>query len=327
MRHVLIFILLVFLAISVSAIEIQAPERIPSYAPFTFRAVLPATDTFTQASILFDNVNVATIYPSGACAIDPKWEPFLIHCKTFDANPQNNEGLTTVVTHTGFAKGTHEITVSSQGPQSEHQTVSVLVFDALDASVKEEITAQIGTIQTTVDTLQTDATTAKENAYATQQKLDETTAETTQKIEEIQAKLSLDEQAKAAAEAEAKANPGFQIPFLSSTPGTGFASGSNAPLIGVGILVALALLVFYFTRVRKKEGFGAPTKAAPFFEGSMDALFKGLPGSNTDAKDEPQKKKWSSDVEGDLREDVENNPPERNNSKIHFSDIIQKERD
>lgn len=148
---------------SAFALDIQAPERVPGFSPFTFRAVLPATNMFTQAAVQFDGINIATIYPTGACQIQPDWIPFLIHCATFDADSQSNEGLTAVITHTGFANGTHTIIVSTQGPQSETKTVNVHVFDALDAQIKTEIDTQLAAVQTDMNTLQTQTTTNTED--------------------------------------------------------------------------------------------------------------------------------------------------------------------
>lgn len=324
------FFLLAFflLASTVFALDIQSPERVPGFSPFTFRATLPATNMFTQATVQFDGINIATVYPAGTCQIQPDWIPFLIHCATFDADTETNEGLTTVITHTGFANGSHTITVSSQGPQSETKTVNVHVFDALDAQIKAGIDTQLAAVQMDVNTLQTQTTTNTEDVYAAKTEIETAKNETNAKVEELSAKISTLEQrdAQLTAEREAQAKQGFQIPFLSS-PGTGFAGGANAPFLGIAILAVGAFIAFFFIRGRKNgRGFGVGggmNKSTPFFEGNMDALFKGLPGGNTEANSSPQPHKWSTEGEKGLREDVETNPPE----KINFGDLIQKERD
>ncbi|MEK6902395.1 MAG: hypothetical protein AABX02_02290, partial [archaeon] len=76
MRAILILILFSMLIASAYATEINAPPRIPSYAPFTFSVGLPPTETFTTATVLFDGILVATVYPSGACGVQPDWNPF-----------------------------------------------------------------------------------------------------------------------------------------------------------------------------------------------------------------------------------------------------------
>ena len=97
----LIFVLVFSLLLGmVSAVEIQAPPKAVSYAPLTFQVTLPDTDKFTQSAVHFDNLLVATIYPSGACAVQPDWIPFIIHCATFDADTKT-AGLPRLY-HTGF---------------------------------------------------------------------------------------------------------------------------------------------------------------------------------------------------------------------------------
>ena len=75
-----ILLLILLTANMAFAAEIQAPEKVVSYAPFTFRVVMPATDTFTQSAVHFDNILIATIYPSGTCVVQQDWIPFIIHC-------------------------------------------------------------------------------------------------------------------------------------------------------------------------------------------------------------------------------------------------------
>ncbi len=324
-KVILVFGILLFISSYSFGLEIQAPEKVPSYTPFTFRAVLPATNTFTQSNIVFDGINVATVYPSGACQMQPDWIPFLLHCATFDANPNSNEGLTVVVTHTGFAKGPHVVGVTTIGSTAERGVASVWVFDALDEKALADVNTQIITITEKVNTLETDAQKAKEDIYGVQAQASDIETQINESVESIRERLVEWEE-------KQKQNTGFQIPFLSgnNSTGTGFASGISAPILGLGVLGIIALLLFYFTRVRKQGGFSGGNKT-PFFEGSMDSLFKGLP-THKDEVRETQPKKWSSEVENDLRKDIEENPPEReatslSGGKIHFSEIIKKERE
>ncbi len=317
-----ILLLILLTANMAFAAEIQAPEKVVSYAPFTFRVVMPATDTFSQSAVHFDNILVATIYPSGTCAVQPDWIPFIIHCATFDADTKTNEGLTAVITHTGFFPGPHTIFVSTQGSAAETSLFTVNVFDAVDAASQMELSTKVDTVDTRVGALETETITAKENIYTNNATLTKALEDAKAEIITLNAQL-----APLIAPKEEPVETGLQIPFISdffrpSSPATGLATSSNAPIIGVGIVAAIALAFFVFNG-RKKEGFNAPTKGTPFFEGTLDTLFKGVPGGKSnDGVAEAQPKKWSSDVEDDLREDIEDNPPERD-TKIHYSDLTR----
>lgn len=317
-------LLIVMLAASTAfAAEIQAPEKVVSYAPFTFRIVMPATDTFTQAAVHFDNILVATVYPSGTCVIQQDWIPFIIHCATFDADTKTNAGLTTVITHTGFFPGPHTIFVSTQGSAAETSLFTVNVFDAVDEASQTELSTKVEGVDARVGELETLSTAAQENIYTNNATLTKAVEEAKIELETVRAQLA----PLIAPKEEPVQEAGFSIPFISdffrpASPSTGLATSSNAPLLGLGIIAAIALGLFVFNG-RKKEGFNAPTKGTPFFEGTLDTLFKGVPGAKTDEdKPDAQPKKWSSDVEDDLREDVENNPPERD-TKIHYSDLTR----
>ncbi len=317
-----ILLLILFSSMSVSAVEIQAPEKVVSYAPFTFRVELPATDAFTQTAIHFDNLLVATVYPTGTCAVQQDWIPFIIHCATYDADTKTNAGLTAVITHTGFFPGAHTIFVSTQGSGAETQLFTMNVFDAVDQASQTELTTKVEGVETRVGTLETESVAAKENIYTNNATLTKAVEDAKAELQTVQAQL-----APLIAPKEEPVETGFQIPFISdflrpTSPTTGLATSSNAPLLGLGIVAAIALGFFVFNG-RKKEGFGAPTKGTPFFEGTLDTLFKGVPGGKSnDGVAEAQPKKWSSDVEDDLREDIENNPPERD-TKIHYSDLTR----
>ena len=306
-----------------AAVEIQAPEKVVSYAPFTFLVELSDTDAFTQTAVHFDNILVATIYPTGTCAVQPDWIPFIIHCATFDADTKTNAGLTAVITHTGFFPGLHTIFVSTQGSGAETQLFTVNVFDAVDQASQTELTTKVETVETRVGTLETQSVTDKENIYTNNATLTQALEDAKAEIATLNAQLA----PLIAPKEEPVQETGFQIPFISdffrpTSPTTGLATSSNAPLLGLGIVAAIALAFFVFNG-RKKEGFNAPTKGTPFFEGTLDTLFKGVPsGKSNDGVADAQPKKWSSDVEDDLREDIENNPPERD-TKIHYSDLTR----
>lgn len=316
--------IILFFSTSSSALEISGPEKMQSFAPFTFFTTLPSTDEFSSATLLFDGVLVATIYPTGTCSMQPDWIPFLIQCKTYDADPKTNEGLTAIITHTGFSKGAHSIAMQTQGSKSESQALTINVIDALDASEKEAIDASVTGLETRVGTLETTSTTNEQKIYETQSELAQTKAETQTTLEEVGTRLDKIE----APEPSLLTQPttqGFSIPFLSNpnptTPGTGLATGSNWPVIGLVVLVIGGMVLFFFAR-SKQGGFGGGD-STPFFEGTVDSLFKGVPSK--DGRPNPQPHKWSADSDGEkgLREDVENNPPE----KINFGDLIKQDRD
>ncbi len=320
----LIFVLVFSLLLGmVSAVEIQAPPKAVSYAPLTFQVTLPDTDKFTQSAVHFDNLLVATIYPSGACAVQPDWIPFIIHCATFDADTKTNAGLTAVITHTGFFTGPHTIFVSTQGSAAETQLFTINIFDAVDQASQTELSTKVDGVETRVGTLETQSTTAQENIYTNNATLTKTLEDTKANLATVQQQLA----PLIAPKEEPVQEAGFQIPFISdffrsSSPSMGLATSSSAPLIGLGIIAAIALGFFVFNG-RKKEGFNAPTKGTPFFEGTLDTLFKGVPsGKSTDGVADAQPKKWSSDVEDELRDDIDNNPPEKD-AKVHYSDLVR----
>lgn len=322
----IIFSVLVLFS-SVNALEINAPERIPSYAPFTFTATLPSTETFTTSTVTFDGLLVATIYPSGACGVMPDWDPFVIKCDTFDADPTTNEGLTLIFTHTGFALGTHTISIQTQGMKSDNQTINLNVFDALDAKEKEAIDSSVTALTTQVQTLETKTTDTEQKWYESKAELETIVHENNQRVDEVQSTVGMlnDDYQKRVADAQ----KGFQIPFLSTDggAGTGLATGSNAPLIGIGIVVVgIALFAFFtFSRKNKDAGFSSPKGGSGgFFEGNMDALFKSVPGGSSNKAEEMQPHKWAAEASGEkgLRKDVEDNPPE----KINFGELIREER-
>ncbi|MBM3282091.1 MAG: hypothetical protein FJY86_01985 [Candidatus Diapherotrites archaeon] len=303
------------------AAEIQAPEKVVSYAPFTFRVVLPPTDTFSQAAVHFDNILVATIYPTGTCAVQPDWIPFIIHCATFDADTKTNAGLTTIITHTGFFPGPHTIFVSTQGSAAETSLFTINVFDAVDEASQTALSMQVGDVNARVSELEVESVSAQENIYTNNANLTKAIEQAKTELQTVQTQLA------PLITPKEDTQQGFQIPFISdffrpTSPTTGMVAGSNAPLLGLGIIAAIAL-GFFVLNGRKKEGFGDMNKGTPFFEGTLDTLFKGVPsGKTNNERPEAQPKKWSSDVEEDLREDIEENPPERD-TKIHYSDLTR----
>jgi hypothetical protein len=322
-NEILILLILVLFSTQTVALEIQAPEKMQSYAPFTFRATLPATDSFNTATVHFDNILVATVYPTGTCAIQPEWIPFIIHCATWDANPKTNEGLTAIVTHTGFAKGAHTIAVQTQGSTSEYLTVTLHVIDALDASEKETLDASMGTLTTRVEELETYTTNTEQKVYETQSELLSVKESTQTALDDVTNRLNIIEKPEPSMLTQ-NDQQGFNIPFLN---GTGLVSGGNLPIIGIGILL-IAGLLFVFTRGKSNGRFGGNNggSSTPFFEGTLDSLFKGVPSdSKLSGRPEPQPKKWAADSEDEkgLRQDIEENPPER----INFGDLIKQERD
>lgn len=315
-----ILLLILLASATASAIEIQAPEKVVSYAPFTFRIVLPSTETFTQAAIHFDNILVATIYPTGTCAVQPDWIPFIIHCATFDADTKTNAGLTTVITHTGFFPGPHTIFVSTQGSTAETQLFTVNVFDAVDKESQTALSTQVGDVNSRVSELEAQSVAAQENIYTNNATLTKAVEDAKAELETVRAQL-----APLIASKEDVQPAGFSIPFISDffKPSSGMVTSSSAPLLGLGILAAIVLGLFVFNSRNKKEGFGDVNKGTPFFEGTLDSLFKNVPSTKSgEERQDPQPKKWSSDVEEDLREDIENNPPEKD-AKIHYSELTR----
>src|SRR6185503_19933533 len=124
-------------------------------------------------------------------------------------------------------------------------------------------------------TLETESVTTKENVYSNNAALTESLENTKAELATVQQQLA----PLIAPKEEPVPETGFQIPFVSdffrpTSPTTGLATGSNAPLIGLGIIAAIALGFFVFNG-RNKGGFNAPSKGTPFFEGTLDTLFKG----------------------------------------------------
>ncbi len=319
-----IFLLALFLlAIPAQAITLYAPERVPAFTPFTFQALLPPTENFTNATLTFDGRNVATVYPNGQCQVDGEWIAFALKCDTFDADPKTTQGMTLVFTHTGFSRGAHVITIASTGPQSETQTITLNVIDAIDVQVADDLNALMQQLGTSMEGIQSENITAQENANATQ-------AELGARVDTLQTDLSNAKQTLQRVQEEIipKENTGFQFPFgQPSSPGTGFAVGNSAPLIGL-VIVVIAIGAFMFMRKQKQNGMGSGggNRKNSFFDGNFDAVFK---NAQLDSENmEPRPRKFatlggSSTGERELREEVERNPPE----KLHFGDLIKSERD
>ncbi|MFH0970829.1 MAG: hypothetical protein V1776_05220 [Candidatus Diapherotrites archaeon] len=325
-RHTFWILGFLLLLTPVLALELDAPEQVPSYSPFTFRVILPSTEAFSTATIMFDNIGVATIYNSGTCLIQPDWIPFLIHCKTYDTDPKTNEGLTAIITHTGFAKGIHTISIQSQGIEGSFSSTEVKVITPLEDTYKDELNSEITNVKGRVEELETFSQGAQQKINETQSQLEQTIHETGEKINTLKDLLSA--QFKNAEKVVQQSSETFTIPFLSGN-GTGLATGVNAPVLGILLIVAFASLILFAGIGRKKKtGFGGiiPKDNTPFLAGNLDTLFKGLPEKkNMEERISPQPKKWSSDVEEELRDDIENNPPEK--SKVNFGDLIRNERD
>ena len=318
------FVLLLCLAllvVPVHAISFYAPARVPAFTPFTFQALLPASENFTQASLTFDGRTVATIYPNGNCQVDGEWIAFALKCDTFDADTKTTQGLTLVFTHTGFAKGNHIISLQSLGPQSENQTVQLEVFEAVGETTTSDLNTLVQEVKDSLSALQSENISVQENANAAQ-------AELGARVDQLQVDLSNAQQALQRVQEETAPKPdaGFQIPFgQPSSPGTGFASGVSTPLIGIGVLVVL-LGAFFFMRSRKQGGFGSHAASktpgqSSFFEGNFDALFK---NAQADERPDMQPRKFASlggttTGEREVREDLERRPP----GKISFGDLLK----
>lgn len=330
MKKWIIAFLILLTATVVSALAIESPERVPTYNPFTFQIELPLTNDFTNASIQFDNAPVATIYPSGNCTIQENWIPFLLKCDTFDKDPNTNAGLTAIITHTGFGKGMHTITVYTQGNETETITKQLNVFDPLDEETEKQLSNRIEEIKTKTEGLQNDSQYIFEKANQIQIDLNSGIAGTQYSIQTIKETVNkLDEQVNQVAQ---KLEDGkLKIPFLDSknnSPATGLIPIGSEPILGMAFLIILSIGLLFIWR-KKQEGepiFELPSisreKSKPIFEGNLDALFKNVPKEKHETR-ETSPKKWSSETEEELRKEIEKNPPE----KINFGDLVRKERD
>ena len=318
-QYALALLAIFLLAMPVQAISLYAPERVPAFSPFTFQALLPPTESFIQASLTFDGRNVATVYPNGKCQVDSEWIAFVLKCDTFDADTKTTQGLTLVFTHTGFSKGAHAIALSSTGPQSETQTVTLNVIDAVDSSQTADLNAQVQAMSVAVATVQNENVTVQENANAAQ-------AELGARVDTLQVELNNSKEIlDRLANPPKQENAGFQLPFgQPSAPGTGFAIGSSAPIIGLGVLIVL-LGAFIFIRRQKKSGFSPSGGKSSFFDGNFDAVFK---NAQADSPEGAQPRKFatlggSTTIEREVRDEVPRSSP----NKIHFGDLIKDERE
>ncbi|QQR92411.1 MAG: hypothetical protein IPJ89_04625 [Candidatus Iainarchaeum archaeon] len=325
-QYVIGLLLFISLAIPTQAIDFYAPERVPAFTPFTFQALLPATENFTQTTLTFDGRTVATIYPSGNCQVDGEWIAFALKCDTFDADPKTTAGMTLVFTHTGFSKGLHTIMMQSTGPQSENQTVQLEVFDAVAETTTADLNSLVHQVQESLTTLQNENVTVQENTNAAQ-------AELGSRVDQLQVDLSNTKQTlqQVQEETAAKQDSGFAIPFgqPNNSPSTGLVTGNTALFVGIGVLIVL-VSAFLFWRGQNNKGFGghsmskSPGKSS-FFEGNLDAVFKS-PGIEERAEAQPRKfasLSGGTTTERDVRDDLDRNPP----GKISFGDLIKDERE
>lgn len=336
------FLLLTSMAFA-QTMSISGPASVSEYSPFTITTSLPPTDQFSSVQVALDGKTLAIVYPTGQCILQPDGIGFLSSCTTVDKEPASTAGLTLIASHVGLNKGTHSFAVSAIGSSGETESLEI---EASAFTNTEEIAANQRDVEQRLvnaeATVQTQATTItdlqekleiaqNENAdlYAKVNVLQSQVNEQDDSLSALQDKTQIVE----AEVGRAIKNPfaGNEAPAAATTattegsPATGFSLTGNSSWIGLIVLVALALGLFLFVS-RKKGGVGSfipSSNSTPFFEGSMDSLFKGLPsGPKTDDKSDPQPKKWSSDVEGELREDLDRNPPEKD-TKIHFSDLTR----
>lgn len=327
-QYVIGLFLLISLAVPANAIDFYAPERVPAFTPFTFQALLPATENFIQTTLTFDGRTVATIFPNGQCQVDNEWIAFALKCDTFDADPKTTAGMTLVFTHTGFAKGNHTITMQSTGPQSENQTVQLEVFDAVAETTTTDLNTLVHEVKESLSTLQNESVTVQENANAAQ-------AELGSRVDQLQVDLSNAKQILQQVQEEVEKEPEglFTIPFgqpnETPSPSTGLVSGNTTPLIGIGVLIVL-VSGFLFWRRQGNRGFGehsmskSPGKSS-FFEGNLDSVFKN-PGIEERSEVQPRRFAslgGSTTTERDVREDLDRTPP----GKISFGDLIKDERE
>lgn len=357
MKTTLFVLMSIFLLASVAHADelvLTAPVQVPTLIPYSLRADLPDTDVFTEASVYLDEEKAATVYPSGYCLVQPEWAGRVLACTTFDADPSSNGGLTLIFAHTGFSKGEHSVRVSTVGTVSETQSLNVISDDVLGGAKLDEIKASMVDVENQLiqikETMSSyaDTISSLQNQLSQNQQLSESQRNELQnllnqaqaKLEEQQSMIATLENQLSGVEDEVARS--FKNPFATGTtatapadetqpaevpqegndsPLTGFATGGNAPLIGVAILVIACALAFFYFRGRAGNSGGNPGGAA-FFEGSVDALFKGTP-KQSDEGLQPRKFASISREEARLRQDIENNPPE----KVNFSELIRKERD
>ncbi|MDP2666209.1 MAG: hypothetical protein Q8P05_01760 [Candidatus Diapherotrites archaeon] len=352
-KGILILALLVFSGmVWAQELTLIGPTHVPTLIPFTFFTDLPPTDQFSEATVYLDEQPAATAYPSGHCAILPEWVGNVLSCTIFDRDPSSTGGLTMVFVHSGFAKGDHRIRVSTTGNTSATQELSIIsedvlggtTLDSLKASMVDvenrllQITNSLDEYTITIQNLQLELNTNQQIGESQRNNLQQSLDDARIQLESQQGTIDgLNAQLRAVEKEVAKS---FKNPFAgeeeinaqsttpppivpdddeNNPPATGFVVGNNAPLIGLGILIVAGALVLFHFRGRLPS---IGKKSGPFFEGSMDALFKGVP-SREDSSLTPRRFASISREEARLRNDVETNPPE----KVNFSELIRKERD
>ena len=322
----IIFFLLVFSTVAIAA-TINAPQKMPANANWTFSASLDSSDSFDTTDILIDDRKVATVYSNGQVLKDPLNGKFVLDAFVFDDQPNSATGMVLYISYAGLSSGTYSIrAATNQGGsvkgEAEKAIVNVFAGDeilsevdsklAAAATDKQSLMAQINTLERDLSDLKNTVSQKDGQINSLQSSLDATNSNLSEqdtKISDLETKLSsevsgvsknLDELAQKFLPVQEKVfpkeEPNALIGFATATGG--FAQKNWLGLFL--ILIAAIITVTMISRGSLKgfngiRNFGKKTNVYDDFDNSHESSILDNLKIEDDKEDDkdPQKGKWA----------------------------------
>ncbi len=306
-----IFVFILFLALSASAVTVSAPAQLPSNVNWSFSAALDSADSFDKATVILDSKELLSAYPNGQVVKDPFNGQFALTAFVVDSEPSGAGGLTLYVSIIGLEPGAHEIKVDTiQGgavkssevssvnffvPLSEHQfqvTVESLtqVTDSLKEKTSsfESVSSQFDGFNSRFDELsgkisglESSLGASGENFSSLEQKVNALQSQSDEKFSSQEGELS---------KLNAKVFPpepaGFSLPGLGNLS-TGLASFGRSRWLPIFlVLIVAGIAAVFLLRRRSGKGFGS---GKGNYEVDDKLFQEGIP-----AQEDNGKGKWSA---------------------------------
>ncbi|MFH1256676.1 MAG: hypothetical protein V1494_05300 [Candidatus Diapherotrites archaeon] len=275
-KHLLAMGLIVLLASIANAATINAPQKLPSGANWSFSIALDATDSFEKTVVLLDGSEIATVYANGQVT---KSGALVLDAFTFDSEPASNSGLTLYVSGMGLSTGSHSVNAKTynSGELKQEDSASIEVFEPMASSEKDSLEQRISGAEANIEELRTSITSTNVDNGVLMDRMNQRNEDVDYlqgKVQELEAMLSTASTDLSALKAESdKAKEEEMLKQQAEMQAQNSGSGESEGLVTTGLfvlrknsnfLIALAFVVaaamvgLFFWNKRKKSIYDGP---------------------------------------------------------------------